>query len=149
MTDQRTTSAPSLVLRRVYDATPERLFAAWTSPKEAAVFMGPGNVKATDVEMDPRVGGSYRIVMVLEDGSRMPVRGIYREVVEPTRLSMTWRWEEDDTKDERDTLLTVEFLARGDKTELVLTHDGFASAESRDNHEHGWTAITEHLAAVL
>ena len=149
MTDSRATLEPSLVLRRFYDATPDRLFSAWTSPQEAAAFMGPGTVKATEVEMDPRVGGTYRIVMLMEDGNRWPVRGVFREVDRPNRLSMTWRWEEDDPKNERDTLVTIEFLPRGGRTELVLTHSGFASTESRDNHEAGWKAIAEALAAIL
>ena len=149
MTDRQATLAPSLVLRRVYDATAERLFDAWTSPQQAAAFLGPGKVKATEITMDPRVGGSYRIVMVMEDGSRMPAFGTYRAVERPRRLSMTWTWEEDKPEDQRETLLTLEFIPQGAKTELVLTHTGFASEESRDNHEHGWTAILDQLTASV
>lgn len=140
---------PALVLSRIYDAPPERVYDAWTDPKTAEKFLGPGNVKATEIKMDVRVGGTYGLVMVMEDGSRMPVRGVYREVQRPSRLSMTWRWEENSPADEYDTLLTLEFRDLGGKTELVLTHEQFASAESRSNHEHGWTAILEELAVAL
>ena len=47
---------------------------------------------------------------------------------------MTWRWEEDKPEDEHDTLLTLEFNEVDDGTELVLTHERFASVESRDSH---------------
>ena len=149
MTDINATAAPSLVVRRFYDATPERLFNAWTSPEQAASFMGPGTVKATQVTMDVRPGGAYRIVMVMDDGSTMPVRGTYREVDRHRRLSMTWVWEEEEPQDERETLVTLEFVPHGARTELVLTHTGFDSAQSRDNHQHGWTAIVDQLAAVI
>jgi uncharacterized protein YndB with AHSA1/START domain len=77
------------------------------------------------------------------------VRGEYRDVQRPKRLSMTWRWEEDNPADEYDTLLTLEFLDRGGKTELVLTHEQFATAESRNNHKEGWTAILDQLESSL
>ena len=149
MTDSRATLAPSLVLRRFYDATPETLFAAWTTPEQAAEFMGPGTVKATDVKMDVRPGGSYSIVMQMDDGSAIPVHGTYRDVDRPRLLSMTWVWKEDDPKDERETIVTLQFVPHGNRTELVLTHAGFASMESRDNHEIGWAKIMDQVAALL
>jgi uncharacterized protein YndB with AHSA1/START domain len=99
--------------------------------------------------MDVRTGGSYSIVMLMPDGERMNVGGTYRDVRPPERLSMTWRWEEDKPEDEFDTLLTLEFNEVDGGTELVLTHEQLASVESRDRHEHGWTAIMEQLAAAL
>jgi uncharacterized protein YndB with AHSA1/START domain len=140
---------PALVMRRHYNAPPARVYAAWTSPAAAAVFLGPGDVKATEIEMDVRAGGKYRIVMVMPDGARMPVRGVYREASPSKRLSMTWRWEEDDPAEERDTLLTLDFIDADGGTDLVLTHEHLASVESRDNHEHGWTAILDALATAV
>ena len=137
----------ALVLRRTYPVSREALFAAWTTPATAQRFLGPNDVTATDVAMDVRVGGTYTITMIMPDGERMKVNGVYREVRPPERLSMTWRWEEDDPADERDTVLSLDFHPRGASTELVLTHENFASSESRDNHERGWTAILEQLAA--
>jgi uncharacterized protein YndB with AHSA1/START domain len=149
MSETSATVVPALVLSRIYDATPERVYDAWTDPDTLAKFLGPGNVKAIDVKTDARAGGSYSLVMVLENGERMPVRGVYREVQRPKRLSMTWRWEEDDPKEERDTLLTLDFFDRSGKTELVLTHEQLASAESRNNHEGGWNQILDQLHAAL
>lgn len=149
MSNARATAVPALVLSRVYDASPERVYAAWTDPQAAMKFLGPGDVKAIDVEMDVRVGGAYQIVMVKPDGERLPVRGVYKEVVPSRRLSMTWQWEEDNPEDEYETLLTLEFFDRDGKTELVLTHENFATIETRSNHEEGWTAILDQFAQAL
>jgi uncharacterized protein YndB with AHSA1/START domain len=62
---------------------------------------------------------------------------------------MTWRWEEDDPAEEYDSLLSLDFNDRNGQTELVLTHEKLASAESRARHEEGWTAIVDQLAIVL
>jgi uncharacterized protein YndB with AHSA1/START domain len=149
MTDTKTPTVPAIVLRRTYNAPRERVFAAWTNPDIAARFLGPGDVKATDIRMDVRTGGAYSITMLMEDGERMKVGGTYREVRPPERLAMTWRWEEDDPAQEHESLLTLEFHERGGQTELVLTHDQFADVDSRDRHEHGWTMIADQLVVVL
>ena len=149
MTNANTTTVPALVLKRTYQAPRERVYAAWTSPDVAAKFMGPGEVKATNVQMDVRPGGKYSITMLLTDGDTMIVSGTYREVRAPERLSMTWRWQEDDPKDEYDSLLTLEFNDLGGATELILTHDGIRTVESRGRHEGGWTKIVDQLSRAL
>ncbi len=143
------TTVPSIAIRRTYDASPERVYQAWTTPEVAKVFLGPDDVKAAEVEMDVRVGGTYRIVMLMPDGERWTVGGTYREVVPGHRLAMTWTWAEDDPKDEHETLLTLEFNPHDGGTELILTHEKFASQESRDSHARGWEAILDALANVL
>jgi uncharacterized protein YndB with AHSA1/START domain len=45
--------------------------------------------------------------------------------------------------------VTVEFHDLGDQTELVLTHEQLASAESRDNHEGGWNGALDKLARYV
>ena len=149
MSDGSAILIPSLVLSRTYDAPVERVYAAWTDPKILQKFLGPGSVKATDIETDVRVGGKYRVVMLMDDGERMVATGVYREVQVPSRLVMTWRWEEENPSNEHDTLLTLEFFDRGGKTELVLTHENFAAADSRERHEHGWNDALDKLGRSL
>jgi uncharacterized protein YndB with AHSA1/START domain len=147
MSDTRTPVAvPALVLRRTYTAPRQRVFDAWTKPELAAKVLGPGDVTVPEIDMDVRTGGTYRLVMLMPDGERMNVGGTYREVRAPERLSMTWRWEEDDPADEFDTLLTLEFNEVAGGTELVLTHEQLASVESRDRHADGWGKILDQLA---
>ena len=148
MSNTQTTAVPALVLRRTYNVPPQRLFDAWTTPAIAATFLGPGDVTVPEIEMDVRPGGTYRIVMVKADGERLPVTGTYREVRPPERLSMTWRWEEDNPADEYDTILTLEFNPVAGGTEVVLTHAQIATAESRENHAHGWGLILDQLAVI-
>jgi uncharacterized protein YndB with AHSA1/START domain len=48
-----------------------------------------------------------------------------------------------------DTKVTVEFFARGDLTEVVLTHATFGSTKLRDEHHRGWNGCLDMLAKVL
>ena len=149
MTQTTTPAAPALVLRRRYKAPRERVYAAWTQPETAAQFSAPGDVAIADIAMDVRVGGQFRIAMLRPDGETWVVRGVYRDVREPERLSMTWRWEEDDPAAEHESLLTLEFHDSDGGTEMVLTHERFADTESRDGHEKGWNAIADQLGEVV
>ena len=42
-----------------------------------------------------------------------------------------------------------EFAERGGQTELVLTHERFASAEARDAHDKGWVGCLDRLGKYV
>jgi uncharacterized protein YndB with AHSA1/START domain len=67
----------------------------------------------------------------------------------------TWQFEKDGSGDEfgevepPEMLVTLEFKARGKQTELILTHEKFASDESRGRHEEGWTRCLNELGKFV
>jgi uncharacterized protein YndB with AHSA1/START domain len=137
-------SAEVLVVRRVLPVPRERVFAAWLDPAGMAQWMCPGDVTTALVELDPRVGGAFRIVM-RHGGRDDEHTGVYLAIEPPSRLSFTWQ---SVNTDHRPTEVTVELLERGTDTELTLTHRRLP--ESRvDAHRRGWTAIVEKLGATL
>src|SRR5579871_6200174 len=123
----QSTTVPALVMRRIYGASPARVYQAWTDPDLAAQFLCPEGMRIPEITLDVRVGGRYRIVMQGEGGEQFIAYGVYREVRPAERLSMTWQWEEDDPSQEHETLLTLEFTAHEKGTEFVLTHERLAS----------------------
>jgi uncharacterized protein YndB with AHSA1/START domain len=145
-----TTPAPtSLVIRRTFNASIDRVFNAWLSPEVMRAFVVDGPQKVLDVTVDPRVGGSYRITWETPDGV-WHVGGVYREIVKNERIVCTWTWEEDDPSVVHETLLSLEFRSLGPKkTELILTHTNFRDEESRDGHARGWKSIVDNLAQRL
>lgn len=149
MASTDTAPARRLQVRRVFEAPPERLFRAWTTPEELRRWHAPGPLTCVLAEIDLRVGGRYRIHMREPDGKEHRVGGAYRVIDPPRKLSFTWQWETKHmNNDLRETLVTIEFLPRGKGTELVLTHEGFATEEDRTSHESGWSAILEKLASA-
>ncbi|HSY27330.1 MAG TPA: SRPBCC family protein [Burkholderiaceae bacterium] len=77
------------VISRLLDAPRELVFKAWTDPVHMARWWGPKMFSAPICEMDVRPGGSHRIVMRSPDGEDYPIKGYFREVVEPERIVMT------------------------------------------------------------
>jgi uncharacterized protein YndB with AHSA1/START domain len=99
-------------------------------------------------EVDLRPGGRYRLSMRDTDtGAVHTIVGEYREIRRPERLAYTWTWESnpEEMKGSEESLVEVDFVEDGDETEVVLTHSGFANAEIRAMHEHGWNACLDNL----
>ena len=61
----------SVTVRREIAAPAEELFDAWLDANSLATWFRPGGTREARVEMDPRVGGTFRIVTVDGD-STMP-----------------------------------------------------------------------------
>jgi uncharacterized protein YndB with AHSA1/START domain len=148
-------AAEVLVVRRQIPFPREQVFAAWLDGASLAQWMRPsGTVRAT-VEVDPRVGGKFRIVMHASsspsgpDGSHMEQdhehRGEYLAIEPPSLLSFTWISKATDLLP---TVVTIEFQARGSGTELVLTHRRLPQARV-ESHRQGWTSIVRQLEEVL
>jgi uncharacterized protein YndB with AHSA1/START domain len=142
-TDDRT----SLQIRRLYKAPVAAVYAAWTDPEQMKHWMGPSeDFGDSEVTMDVRVGGRYRIVMHSPDGEVHRVGGVFREIVANQKLVYTWAWE---STPERESLVTLEFKPSGDGTELVLAHERFADSPARDKHQEGWNGCLDRLGHFL
>lgn len=146
----------TLILRRVLNASPELAFRAWTSPEHIQQWMRPEpGMEVPSARMDLRVGGKFRIQMKKPDGEYFTAAGEFREVKAPERLVYTWDWEKDGSGAEfgevegKPSLITVEFLPQGERTEFVLTHSRFATVQSRDNHAQGWGRVADSFAEFV
>ena len=130
----------AVVVRRTIAAPPEDLFDAWLDPQALAQWMRPGVIRNTVARLDARVGGRYEIVMT-SDSESYPHSGEYRVIDRPHRLVFTWHSR---GTEQKETLVTVDFLARGEGTEVVVTHERLPES-ARPSHANGWTSGLEHL----
>lgn len=135
----------SLSIKKTISAPVGKVFNAWVDPDVMCQWMGPGEVKCKNVDIDFSVGGSYAIHMVSNEGDHIAV-GTYKEIVLNEKLQYTWTWQNSDTPD---TLVTIEFRDVGASTELTLIHEQFASADARDHHEQGWIGCLVKLEAYF
>jgi uncharacterized protein YndB with AHSA1/START domain len=137
---------PSLTMKRRLNATPAEVYRAWTDPNLLARWFGPENVETIEAEVDPRVGGVYRIVMLENTGERHQVSGSYQEVVENERLVFSWAWV---STPERVSRVTVTLKPDGDVTILTLLHEKLFDAQAVKGHTHGWTGSLVKLDALF
>lgn len=138
--------AHSLEVRRLIHAPQRRVFEAWTNPEDLTRWHAPGPVVVEHAEVELRVGGAYRVHMRSPDGKEHHAYGIYREVDPPRKLVYTWSWVQE--PEVKDSIITIEFLARGpNETEVVLRHDGLPGEKQASSHREGWSSILDKLAA--
>lgn len=149
MSNTDTAASPTLVIRRTFNAPRERVFAAWTDPKLLRTWFAPPGTTIGDVAFDARHGGRYRIAMTASDGDEYVVSGTISEFKQPERLAFTFRWLEDDPKDEIDTFVRIDLIDRGAQTDMVFTQEGFRDVASRDRHEEGWSGSLGQLATAV
>ena len=153
---QATTEQTTLQIKRTFRASREQVFQAWTNPEALKKWFGPTDDFTTLVaEVDLRVGGRYRIQMKAPNGEDHTVVGTYREIQAPAKLVFTWSWEAgggcggSEGDGPLETLVTVELNEKGAETEVVLTHERFPNAESRDKHNEGWTGCLSRLGNAI
>jgi len=148
------TEGRDLILTRVIDAPPEKVFRAWTDPELLRQWFAPKPWTTPNVEIDVRAGGSSLFVMRNPDGNEFPNRGVFLEVVKNQRLvftdAFTRAWEPSQ-KPFMTVILTFEDL--GGKTRYTARVRHWTEAD-REAHEKmgfhvGWAMCTEQLADVV
>jgi uncharacterized protein YndB with AHSA1/START domain len=127
----------------------ERVFEAWTRPEQILRWWAPRPVTCTEVELDLRVGGSYRIGNLLPDGQVLFIFGVFEAVEPPNRLVYSWHLELVDGQVTESSRVSVRFEARGGGTEVIVVHERIDSEATRADHERGWHGCLDNLAALF
>lgn len=114
----------TFVIERIYDATPERVYAAWSDPKaKAQWFAGPDEFEESDHELDFRVGGHESMSGGLPDGPTYSYKSTIQDFVSNERIIYTYHMHLDG-KQISVSVATIEFHGAGDGTRLVVTEQG-------------------------
>ncbi|MEV4538983.1 SRPBCC domain-containing protein [Asanoa sp. NPDC049518] len=136
---------------RDYDAPPELVFAAWTTPEHFSQWFGPRALK-TPVElvsMDLRPGGKWTASIVTPDGEAHPLDGTYREIAAPGRLVLT-TGDPDNTDGAIASVVTVDFEEAGAGTRMRFHQAGVNTDEAHaEGAKAGWVEFFDRLQEHL
>jgi uncharacterized protein YndB with AHSA1/START domain len=148
-----TVKEKELVLKRVFNAPRERVWKAWTDPRQLAQWWGPAGFTNPVCEADVRPGGAIRIDMRGPDGTVYPMTGVYREVVAPERLVFTASALDEKGRPLFEVLNTVNFAKQGGKTLLTVRAQVVNKTAGADAYlegmEAGWSQSLVRLDALL
>ncbi len=142
-------STQGFTLMRVFDATPEDIWSAWTDPDEVAMWWHPRGVSTPreTVAIDARAGGKYRYTMVNDaTGERYPTGGVYLELSAYTRLQFTWG--DPEAAPEDAMLITITLEARGNQTEMTFDLRGPIGTVDYSIHD-GWDSALDVLEEFI
>ena len=123
-------SDTQISISREFDAPRHLVYRAWTTPELVKRWWSARRGAVTVAEIDLRVGGRWRYVMVAEGGFEVGFHGEYREIVPNERLVSTEVYEGMPDAEALDTLTLTEVDGRTTAT-LLVEH---ATKEHRDAH---------------
>jgi len=119
-----------ILIEREFDAPRHLVYKAWTTPALVKRWWTARRGEATLVEIDLRVGGVWRYVMVTPAGFEVGFHGEYREIVPNERLVSTEVYE---AVPDREALNTATFAEADGRTTLTLLVQ-HTSKQDRDMH---------------
>jgi uncharacterized protein YndB with AHSA1/START domain len=121
-----------IVITREFDAPRHLVYRATTEPELVRRWWSGHRGEVTSVEIDLRVGGRWRYVMVANGGFEVAFHGTYREIVPNERIVSTELYEGAPGATEDDaTVNTVTYEDVGGRT-LLTTVIECTTKEIRD-----------------
>ena len=144
-------TAKTAEARHAIQASADEVFLAWVTPEIIEDWWGPDGFTTVVRELDLREGGRFVFRMTGPNGDSCDMTGRYHVVERPSRLVFEIidhclvGLPEGVTPQLEPALVTVEIIARGARTEVVVTH-----AELEPSFEPlaagGWTMTLAKLA---
>jgi uncharacterized protein YndB with AHSA1/START domain len=123
-----------ILITREFDAPKHLVYTAWTTHELVRRWWHAKRGEMTVAEIDLRVGGRWRYVMVTPDGFEVGFHGEYREIVPDERIVSTEVYEgaPQGESTEEGTLNTATFTEAGGRTTLTILVEA-PSKEVRDD----------------
>jgi uncharacterized protein YndB with AHSA1/START domain len=119
-----------ILITREFDAPKHLVYQAWTTPELVKRWWNAKRGEVTIAEIDLRVGGAWRWVMVAHGDVEVGFHGEYREIVPNERIVSTEVFEGMPDAESLNTLTLTEEDGRTTLTVLVE----HAAQEHRDAH---------------
>jgi uncharacterized protein YndB with AHSA1/START domain len=119
-----------ILITREFDAPRHLVYKAWTTPELVRRWWHANRGEVTQIEIDLRVGGRWRYVMVAHGDFEVAFHGEYREIVPNERIVSTEVYE---GVPDAEATTTVTFEEADGRTTVTILVD-HASKEDRDAH---------------
>lgn len=154
-------AARDFTLTWTLDASAETVFGAWTDPERLGWYYNDAQpIPDEPIELDLRVGGVWRQMMVIDEETSYFTGGVYREIVPNERLVFAWGatdgWPKLDLDDlDGSPQVTLDLIRTSEGTELTL-HVALPADLPDDGVpgwwpmvRGGWSDTVDRLAAEL
>lgn len=113
-------SDTEILITREFDAPKRLVYAAWTTPELVKRWWSGNRGEVTSVEIDLRVGGRWRYVMVTNHGFEVAFNGQFREIAPNERIVTTEVYEGAPDQPSEPPLNIITFAEAAGRTTLTL-----------------------------
>jgi uncharacterized protein YndB with AHSA1/START domain len=150
MTSEPTGDETAVEMRRHLSAPPRRVFAAFSDPELVQRWLSPSpEIALSILQLDFRVGGTYRFAYRVPGREPMIVNGVYRTIEPPSKIVFSWNIEPPDEHAGLQSEVTVSIAPDGDGSLLLIRHVNLSLARAAARHAEGWRGALDRLPAVL
>jgi uncharacterized protein YndB with AHSA1/START domain len=150
-----------ITLERTVDAPLEKVWKAWTDPKELKQWWGPNDVTIPEVTVDLKVGGKFYIVMEAGEamgtykGTLWPMEAEFTEIIPNSKIAYSAKaWTEGHKEDTTiDQTTEITFTEEGGKTKIkvmaAIFKTGPKAGMAAEGMEYGFNQQLDKLASHL
>lgn len=142
-------SKRTLSIKKTFDVPIELVWEAWTQPEHISQWWGPKGMPVTIVEHSFKVGGKWKYVMPMPNGSEFISEGEYVEIVKYKKIvtSANFRPMTEGVE------IRALFEKNGDKTNFIFSvihpTEEYKIQQEKMGFYNGWGSTLDRLATVL
>jgi uncharacterized protein YndB with AHSA1/START domain len=147
---ERSVTHATFVVERTYEASPARVYAAWSDPAAKARWFADPDDPGGEYELDFRIGGRELSRGGGPDGHVYTFDARYQDIVPEERIVYTYEMQQGETRISV-SLATVELEPAGAGTRLVFTEQGafLDGHDTPDLREQGTGSLLDALGSAL
>jgi uncharacterized protein YndB with AHSA1/START domain len=141
-------STNTVHLHRVLTAKPEKIYRAFLDPDAMAKWLPPNGFTCRVYQMDPKVGGIYKISFTnFTTKKSVSFGGEYRELVENERLRYTDNFDDPNLVGEIQVTVDLKKVSLG--TEVTIVQEGLPTVIPLEACYVGWQQSLNNLAKLV
>jgi uncharacterized protein YndB with AHSA1/START domain len=114
----------------------------WLNPESLSRWMRPGDAEVIYVELNPVVGGTFRIDTRTAEGRVVVHTGEYLEIQRPDKLRFSWN---SSVLGDQLSQVTIELYAQAENCLMVLMHELPPDDLIFEDHRNGWSTVLDLL----
>lgn len=142
-------SSRTLTLKRTFNAPVQLVWEAWTKPEHIASWWGPNGMEIQIIEYNFTVGGRWKYIMAMPDGSEFISEGVYSEIIVLKKIVTSANFIPMTIGVELHVLLEED----GDKTNFTFSvvhpTEEYCKQQEKMGFYNGWGSAFERLERFL
>ena len=139
----------TLTLKKTFEVPVKVVWEAWTQPEHIAQWWGPSGMKTNVIEHDFKVGGKWRYVMAMPDGSEFIGHGVYSEIVKMKRIITSANF----IPMTEGVELNIQFESNGSKIDFIFSviHPTveYCKQQEKMGFYNGWGSTFKRLESFV
>jgi uncharacterized protein YndB with AHSA1/START domain len=149
MKKQNDASNRTLSLKKTFNAPVKLVWEVWTRPEHIVHWWAPKGMKITVIEHNFKVGGKWKYVMPMPDGSEFTSDGVYTVIVKLEKIFSSANFKPMTEGVDIQAL----FEANGDKTNftfnVVHPTEEYCKQQEKMGFYNGWSSAFDRLETFV